>query len=531
MNICIQQILILPIIVPFAAGAVTVLLSESQHSLKATICQTSVLAQLTISLVLLYLTEVDNNIWPWGIGVYFTGEWDTPFGIVLVIDRLAAIMLALTATIALVSLIYAQVNWNRAGVHFHALFQFLLMGLNGAFSTGDLFNLFVFFEVLLAASYGLLLHGSGVARVTAGLHYITINLFNSALLLVSIALIYGITGTLNLADLAIRTSALVGADRLLFESALAILGLAFLVKAGAWPLNFWLIRGYTAACAPVASIFCIMTKVGIYGILRISSLLEPVNLTSTFSPEGMFTIGLITLIFGSLGAFLTQKLEKLAGHFIIVSSGILLMALGAHNTSLVGPAIFYLLNSVLSASAFFLLIEMIQHHHITNKEPLTADTNIFDPDNSHAPNSEIIVGIPIPTAIAFLGLAFVICVLLITGLPPFSSFFAKFSLLSATIEITMYEPFSLKPWLLVIAVLSSGLSSLLVLIRLGIHIFWSTEECIAPQLHSTEIIPVAVVIFLCMITTITSDSVFSYLDLAAKFLGKPYTYIEAVMSS
>src|SRR5690606_1866035 len=126
--------------------------------------------------------------------VYQPGNWDVPFGIVLVLDRLSAMMLVLVSTVGLMSLLYSVARWHKGGVHFHPLFQVQLMGLSGAFLTGDIFNLFVFFEVMLAASYGLLLHGSGPARVKAGLHYLAINLVASSLFLLGAALIYGVTG-------------------------------------------------------------------------------------------------------------------------------------------------------------------------------------------------------------------------------------------------------------------------------------------------------------------------------------------------
>ena len=148
-----------------------------------------------------------------------------------------------------------------------------MMGLGGAFLTGDLFNLFVFFEVTLAASYGLLLHGSGAFRVRSGLHYISINLAASLLFLIGVSLIYGITGTLNMADLAVRLPGLAAEDRMLLQAGAAILGIAFLVKAGMWPLGFWLPSAYMAAAAPVAAIFVVLTKVGVYVLLRLSLLL------------------------------------------------------------------------------------------------------------------------------------------------------------------------------------------------------------------------------------------------------------------
>ena len=160
-------------------------------------------------------------------------------------------MLLLTSILAAASVVFSLARWHRAGAHFHSLFQFLLMGLNGAFLTGDLFNLFVFFEVLLAASYGLALHGSGAARVKAGLHYIVVNSAASLLFLIGVSLIYGVAGTLNMADLAARIPNIAGGEPGLLETGAGILGIAFLVKAGMWPLCFWLPTTYAAAARPL----------------------------------------------------------------------------------------------------------------------------------------------------------------------------------------------------------------------------------------------------------------------------------------
>src|SRR5690606_37070884 len=149
--------------------------------------------------------------------VYLLGNWPSQFGIVLVVDRLAALMLLLTAILGCAALVFALARWHRAGSFFHPLLQFLLMGLNGAFLTGDLFNLFVFFEVFLAASYGLALHGSGHARVRTGLHYVAINLAASSVFLIGVSLIYGAAGTLNMADLAARLPLLEPRERMFLE--------------------------------------------------------------------------------------------------------------------------------------------------------------------------------------------------------------------------------------------------------------------------------------------------------------------------
>ncbi len=232
---------ILPVAIPLVAGAAMLLVRDTQRPLRLLFSAVSLLAQLWVAFSLLgYVVGESPQAWSNSVGVYLLGDWPAPFGIVAVVDRLTVIMLLLTAILGTASWLYATARWDRVGVHFHALFQFQLMGLNGAFLTGDLFNLFVFFEVLLVASYGLLLHGSGRHRVTAGLHYIAINLVASFLLLIALAIIYGLTGTLNMADLAARAGDLGSADRQLFETGASLLGIAFLIKAAAWPLNFWL---------------------------------------------------------------------------------------------------------------------------------------------------------------------------------------------------------------------------------------------------------------------------------------------------
>ncbi|OZI75015.1 monovalent cation/H+ antiporter subunit D [Bordetella genomosp. 12] len=526
-----QHLPIYPIVVPLLAGALMLLLADTRRRERAFIAVVSTLLQLASAIALLFLASGAHDIWPNGIGVYLPGDWPAPFGIVLVVDRLSAVMLTLTATLGLATLIYSLARWDRAGVHFHSLFQFLLMGLNGAFLTGDLFNLFVFFEVLLAASYGLLLHGSGATRVKAGLQYIAVNLVASFLLLISIALIYGVTGTLNMADLAVRAGTLAGADRSLFEAGAAILGVAFLVKAGAWPLNFWLVSGYGSACAPVAAMFSIMTKVGIYSLLRIGSLLLPTGAPSAFSLDWMFAVGLATLCFGGIGIMASQQMEKIAGYCVILSAGTLLTALGMPGVTLTGPALFYLISSVLATGAFFLLIELIERTRSFGANVLAVTMDSFDLDDPAAPNrSDDVVGVAIPAAMAFLGLAFTACALLVTGLPPLSGFVAKFSLLSSAVSAANTSAPPLDAWLLVAGVLLSGLAGLMALGRTGIRVFWSGEERTTPRLRVIEAGPVAVLILLCVALTAGAGPVSAYLDAAAQSLDTPAAYIDAVLS-
>ena len=355
-----QHLPILPVVIPLICGALMLVVRDSNRRGRLTLGFVSILAQLAVAITLLCLSAgYLPNEWPDGVGVYLLGDWPAPFGIVAVVDRLAVVMLVLTAILGLSAWIYATARWDRAGVHFHPLFQFLLMGLNGAFHRRPVQPV----RILRSAAGGFLrlaMHGSGRARVTAGLHYVAVNLVAPFLLLIAMAMIYGVTGSLNMADLAARAGELGGPDRRLFEAGAAILGIAFLIKAAAWPLNFWLPATYSNACAPVAAVFMIMTKVGVYAMLRIGSLLLPTGAPAAFGGEWMFPLGIATLGFGIVGLIAAPQPERQASYCAIMSSGTLFAALGMPGVSLTGPALFYLVTSVLALGAFFLLLEMIE---------------------------------------------------------------------------------------------------------------------------------------------------------------------------
>ena len=348
-----DHLIIAPIIIPLFAGGLMLLLDGRRRETVAAISVLSTLALIAVATALLVASMKDDPV-----KAYLLGNWPASFGIVLVADRLASLMLLLTATLGCAALLFALASWHRVGSYFHPLFQFLLMGVNGAFLTGDLFNLFVFFEVLLAASYGLALYGSGRARVSASLHYIVINLAASTLFLIGVSLIYGTAGTLNMAVLGEHVAALDPSDRRLLEIGAAVLGVAFLVKAAAWPLGFWLPSLYAAAGAPVAALFAIMTKVGFYVILRLGSITaEAAGGASIFFAEGwLFGVGVATICFASIGMLASQDLGRLAGYNVLVSSGTMLAAIGLGGAEMVSAALFYLVSSTLTIAAFFLRV-------------------------------------------------------------------------------------------------------------------------------------------------------------------------------
>ncbi|MDR1935776.1 MAG: monovalent cation/H+ antiporter subunit D [Candidatus Accumulibacter sp.] len=520
---------ILPVLLPLCAGAVLLLARDARLGARAGIAVGATLAQLLVACVLLGMA--DGRVaapWPGGAGVYALGGWAAPFGIVLVADRLAAVMLTLTALLGLAALVYSLARWERAGSHYLSLFQFLLMGLNGAFLTGDLFNLFVFFEVLLAASYGLALHGSGPLRVRSAMHYIVVNLVASALFLVAAALIYGVTGTLNMAELAQRVARLDAADRSLFDMGAALLGVVFLVKAGAWPLNFWLPAAYASATPPVAGVFAILTKVGVYALLRFSVLLEEVAAPAPFEGNWLYYCGLATVAAGSCGVLAAQKLDRLAGYLVIVSSGTLLAAFGFAGTTLTGPALYYLAASVLGSGAFFLLAELAERNRSAVADLLAISFEAFGlQDRYDAENTSELSGVAIPAAMAFLGLAFLSCALLLTGLPPLPGFVGKFALISAAIAAQPLAPLP-QVVLFVAALLLSGLAGLIALSRLGLRIFWERERP-TPHLQWVEAAPIGALLLLCAMLTLAAGPAMTFFDASAQSLHDAATYTRSVL--
>ncbi|GAA5543182.1 Na(+)/H(+) antiporter subunit D [Brucella sp. NBRC 113783] len=527
-----SHLIVAPILLPLVTAAVLLLIDERSRKLKMAINSLSTLGLIGIACMLVGMASEKA---PEAI-VYLIGNWPAPFGIVLVLDRLAALMLLLASLLGMAALSFALAHWHKASPHFHTIFQLLLMGLNGAFLTGDLFNLFVFFEVMLAASYGLALHGSGPARVKAGLHYIAVNLVASSLFLIGVSLIYGVTGTLNMADLAQRITQVAPEDRMLLEAGAAVLGVAFLIKAGMWPLNFWLAPTYTAAAAPVAAIFAIMSKVGIYVLLRLSPLMFGLDAGSSygFGNDWLYFGGMVTLAFGLIGVVASQAMGRLASYSILVSSGTLLAAIGSGNTAMAGAALFYMVSSTLTIAAFFLLIELVERGQDAAANVLAVTMEAYGDDEEEEEEEE--VGAVLPATLAILGTFFAICAILLIGLPPFSGFIAKFLILAAVFNgdgaaPQLAMPVSPASWALIALILLSGLSALIAMTRTGIRTFWASLEGNVPRVLVREVVPIAGLLGLCLALTIAAGPAMRYMDETARSLHNPSDYINSVLKA
>lgn len=383
------------------------------------------------------------------ISVYNLGEWTAPFGIVLVLDQLSALMLVLTYGLAVPVMWFASKEWDERGRYFHAMCHFLLMGLTGAFLTGDLFNLFVFFEILLMASYVLLLHGQGKARFQLGIHYVTINLLASALFLIGLGMIYGSVGSLNMADVARLMPLLEGDQHRIAVAGWLLLFTVFGIKAAMLPVGFWLPKTYAVATTPVAALFTIMTKVGIYAILRVNGTVFDDAISREILQYILLPIGLITSVYGVIGAMGAERLRRFIGFMILSSVGTILIAISLFNTLAWAAALYYLVHSTIIAAAFYILSGWI-----------TSQRGEFKDHFKIAPQMK---------QHKVVALTYFTIALMMAGLPPFSGFLGKVFILQAT----AHSPYQL---LIIVTILVVSLLSIIAFTRVGFVIFWRATK-------------------------------------------------------
>jgi multicomponent K+:H+ antiporter subunit D len=428
---------ILPILIPFVAAALMLLLRPAAHR---------ALGLAATLLGLLAAVALVAGAAGGDISVYALGNWLAPYGIVLVVDRIAAMMVLLVFALALAALLLASVGIYREGRHFHPLFQLQLAGLAGAFLTGDLFNLFVFFEILLLASYALLLHGGGADRARAGMHYVVLNLLGSAVFLVSIAFLYGTLGTLNLADVAQLLPLVPPENQALVRTAFASLAAVFLLKAAVLPMALWLPRVYSAAPAPAAVLFAIMTKVGVVALLRLSV----TGFGTASATQGLLLpwlpiLALATILLGTAGVFAAPRLATLAANLVLLSTGTLLFAVAFAGPAGTAALLYYLPHTTLVTGGLFLLAALI-----AERRGSLGDALVRGP----------CVGNRAVIAAAFGTLA-----VAASGLPPLSGFLGKLMLLQSVGA----DGWRTAWWL---ALLGSGLAVTLVFARSAALLFW-----------------------------------------------------------
>lgn len=509
---------VLPVLLPLFTGALLLLMGDNASALdrsqaiKPTRQRLVSMASVILGAVFAWrlMTDADAG----ALTVYPLGGWQAPFGIVLVVDRLSAMMLALTWTIAVPVLWYATAKWDLRGRHFHALFHFQLMGLSGAFVTGDLFNLFVFFEILLIASYVLLVHGQGPERFKAGVHYVVLNLAASALFLIGLAIIYGLTGTLNMADLALRVAELNAEEAVLLKIGAMILLVVFGLKAAIVPLYMWLPGAYAVASAPVAALFAVMTKVGVYSIIRVHVVIfgEGANHAALVVEPWLLPVALVTTVLSVLGALAARSLARLVAYLTIASVGLVLASIGLFTTAALSAALYYMVHSTLVVAALFLLVELIAAQRGEAQDKLQPAVAVAQPIT--------------------LGLMTLLAAAAVAGLPPLPGFLGKLMILQSASSSSAHV------WVWVV-VLGAGFLTLIGLARAGSIVFWSVLPEPASATASAATQPTGFsqrtmastlgLLALGLLLTVGASPMKRYTDAAAAQLADNAAYADAVL--
>jgi multicomponent K+:H+ antiporter subunit D len=434
---------VLPLILPPVMAAVMILAARHIIGLARVLSVATLVLLVLLSAGLLWHASGGE------VTVYRLSNWPLPFGIVLVLDRLSALMLLLTMILALFVALYAiGSGWDARGKHFHALLMFQIMGIGGAFLTGDVFNLFVFFEVLLIASYGMMIHGGGERRLRAGVQYVTYNLLGSTLFLFALGTLYAVTGTLNMADLAQKVALLPPDDTVLIRIAAMLLLLVFAVKAALVPLHFWLPATYAEAPAPVAALFAIMTKVGAYAIIRVHVFIfgPDTSVIGDMAGQWLMPAAIVTLAIGMVGVLGARSLGHLAAYAAIGSMGTLLASVALFDQKGMVAALYYMIHSTLAGAVLFLVADMVRAGRAGEDRLIPAPA---------LPQNGLVAALFFAAAIAM------------AGLPPLSGFVGKLLVLDATRS----APEVVLIWA---AILGGSLVAVVGLARAGSVIFWNT---------------------------------------------------------
>lgn len=496
-----QHLPIFPILLPMLAAVFMLLPPLSNSITRHRVFAITVMVTLVITSALLLLTSHQQ-----GIQMYVLGGWQPPFGITLVADRLSTLMVLLTSVLGLGALLYACAGDDNEGMFFHPLFMFQIMGVNGAFLTGDIFNLFVFFEVLLIASYALLIHGGGKQKTKVNVHYVILNLVGSSIFLFALGILYGTLGTLNIADMANKVRLLGENEQALVKAGGLLLLVVFGLKSALLPLHFWLPKTYAAASAPVAALFAIMTKVGIYSILRVHTVVFGADAgeLANIAIPWLWPLAILTLIMGAIGVLASPGLRLTVANLVIVSVGTLMVAIAMQREAATSAALYYLIHTTLVTGGLFLLADMIM-----KQRGKAEDRYVIARKMTHA---------------KVLGIAFFIASLTVLGMPPLSGFVGKILILQATegmLETAWVWP----------VILLAGLATLIALSRAGTTLFWRTsgESSHNEPLHPLKLMAITLLLSASPLLVIFGGPVTEYTQLAAAQLHDTTQTVDALL--
>ena len=432
-----NALLALPVVLPLLGAAVSILVGFSKRA-QRWVGLSTLTAVVAISVAL--LIHVDRH----GTTATQAGGWEAPLGITLVADRLSAVMVVVASAMLLAVLVYAigQPGAERNHVGFQSVYLVLAGGVSAAFLTGDLFNLFVAIEMMLTASYVLITLGGRPEQVRSGMTYVVISLLASMLFLATLAYTYAATGTVNMADLATRIPELPTGTQ---AALAALLLVVFGIKAAIFPLFFWLPDSYPTAPSPVTAIFAgLLTKVGVYAIIRTLTLLFPPN---TLPPGLLFGVAAATMVIGILGAIAQEDVKRILSFNIIAQIGYLIVGLALFTVLGLAALVYSLIHHILVQTTLFLTGGLIEHAGGSSRLSRLGDMVRTTP---------------------VIAVLFLVPALGLAGIPPLSGFVAKFSLLGATAA-------SHEWWIMAVAVVVS-LLTLFSMIKIWTAVFWAPMD-------------------------------------------------------
>jgi len=495
-----KLLLILPILIPLATAAVC-LLFWRQRAVQRLISTLGSAAHLAAALVLLWTVRQD------GIFATQLGNWPAPFGITLVADLFSAIMTVLGALMGFAVGVYSlgSMDRDRESFGYYSFFHFLLMGVSGVFLTGDLFNLYVWFEVMLMASFVLLALGGEKPQLEGAIKYVALNLISSALFLTALGILYGMAGTLNMADLSRQISTEIHTG---VVSTLAMLFLvAFGIKSALFPLFFWLPASYHTPPVSVSAIFAgLLTKVGVYTLIRVFSLLfrQDVAYTHTL----ILVIAGLTMVTGVLGAMAQNEFRRILSFHIISQVGYMVMGLGLFTPLALAGSIFYIMHHIIVKTNLFLV------SGVARRLQGSYQLDQLGGLSQSAPGLTIL---------------FMISAFSLAGMPPLSGFWAKLILVKASLDITGY--------LIAATALGVGLLTLFSMVKIWAAAFWGepppAAEAARAKLTPTKKLALYLPMIMLGLLTVTiglmSQPFFELATSAAGQLLNPADYIQAVL--
>jgi multicomponent Na+:H+ antiporter subunit D len=507
-----KTLLIMPIVVPLLT-AILSLLTAQWPQLKRPISVLGALGLLGVAIAILIM------VWNEGILAVNVGNWPAPFGIAIVADLFSAIMVVLTGIIGAAVVIYslAMIDPERESLGYHPLLHVLLMGVCGAFLTGDIFNLYVWFEVMLIASFVLMVLGSERAQIEGAIKYVTLNLISSAIFLSAVGVLYGLTGTLNMADIAVKlnTPANTPIDGALRTTLAMMFMICFGIKAAVFPLFFWLPASYHTPPAAVSAIFAgLLTKVGVYALIRVFTLIfiDDVGFTHTI----ILVCAGLTMVTGVLGAAAQHEFRRILSFHIISQIGYMIMGLGLFTIAGIMGSVLYIMHHIIVKTNLFLVSGVV--HRLRGTYELKKLGNLY----AEKP---------------LLAAMFLIPAMSLAGMPPLSGFFAKLSLIQAGLQI---ESFAIVATALVV-----GLLTLYSMTKIWQEAFWKPDDMPTEQQSDQErpnhngpkhwqFLAYAPIIMLAVITLSIGLWAQPFIQLAtrsAEQLMNPQQYIDAVLNN